>query len=224
MERVEEAPPVFHPLPLGPELRIYAERGGDSQEGRWGEPSLPAGLAALPGIQLTSIALSSLAVQGNKPVVSWSFPCVMTISTLAASHGGTTSCCCCSPGCAHLEQHRALQPRGFCRAGWARCGCRVCFWGAQTVQVILVQCWWCWWRKVPFHSSVPMQPFLFSRRLSNTSSLHVEKYNGNKENGYWKFSLLFQHYFDCGISLDPVVLLSVLCPSPFFTWVKASGF
>jgi len=34
------------------------------------EPTLPAGLAVLPGIKLTSIALSSLAVQRNKPLMS----------------------------------------------------------------------------------------------------------------------------------------------------------
>lgn len=41
MERVEEGPPIFHPAPLGAELRIYAKRGGDSQEGRSGG-ALPA--------------------------------------------------------------------------------------------------------------------------------------------------------------------------------------
>lgn len=69
----------------GSRAKIYAKRGGGQEKRRGGVHI--ASLAVVPGIKLTSIALSSLAVQRNKPLMSWSFACLMVINALAAGHG-----------------------------------------------------------------------------------------------------------------------------------------
>lgn len=94
----------------GSRAKIYAKRGGGQEKRRGGVHI--ASLAVVPGIKLTSIALSSLAVQRNKPLMSWSFACLMVINALAAGHGQKPPVAAiCSPSHVHLNQPMAPRCR-----------------------------------------------------------------------------------------------------------------
>lgn len=113
---MEEGPPIFHPPPLGPELRIYAKRGGDSQEGRGGGALVASrvGYSVWNPANLCCTKLLSCAEKQAPDELILSL--LVIISAWAASHGGTTSCCCSSLGQAPPDQRTALQHRGFLRS------------------------------------------------------------------------------------------------------------
>lgn len=172
MERVEEGSPVFHPLPLGPELRIYAKRGGDSQEGRWGGALVASrvGYSAWNPAKLCCTKLLSCAALTGL-ILSW-----------------------------HDDNHHlGFQPRGkhqlllFLHTWGFLWSCL----GQVQVLVFASEGHHCTNSPGDF-TEVLMEKCAFPKQSGTAASslfkgsqqypmLHVEKHSGNIENGYWKF-------------------------------------
>lgn len=155
------------------------------------EPTLPASLAVLPGIKLTSTALSSLAVQRNKPLMSWSFACVMIINALAASHREKPPVAAIlSLSHAHLNQLTASWRGGISTELFGPdVDADACFWRvlhctnspAYFNEVIDGE---------KYFSTATWQcsPFSFQGESAIPHCCIWKKHTRKIENGYWKFS------------------------------------